>query len=392
MKQDKLMDAIGRLPDDLLEEAEAFRGSPRQRHPGRLWLRSLIAAVLTVSLAFGTLAAYRRWHMPERPEGFHGDGIETHTVSTYPVPPEPAAPSEAETAHSEPVPSQHTDAWFLSEAQEVLRIVRREAPDATEVEVVRQKNLWWNREEVEVFWKLEEGTGPCVKFDAETGYLIGVTAFGDPGAEGPAMSEEEALQTAEAYYQALPYARGYTYRHVEKICDTAWMYYFDRPVTVAVGTETMTLPSDYEQVRITINPCSGSFELSNCFYVPLLDDHEPGEPPLTKEQAIELADQRGYLYFPTDSYEVDAHIGIALPNPESMAFYQETEPAPETDTDRTETQSAQMPENVPYSDVTRLSWILTFHREPDPDALFEDIVQICVDLYTGEILSVDVTR
>ena len=384
MKQDKLMDAIGQLPDDLLEEAEAARVSsaPKQKHTGRLGIRMLIAAVLAGSLAFGALGAYQRWHMPYHTDGFQGSGIQTQTVNTYPVPTEPDLPSEEETVPSEPDSQPFSDAWFLSQAREVLRILDREVPDATTLEVVRQKNLWWNREEVEVFWKAEDQAGPSVKFDAETGYLIGVTAFGDPDAVGPMMSESEALKTAEDFYDALPYAKGYTFRHVEKICDTDWMYYFDRPVSVEIGTETLILQSDYEQVRITINPCTGNFELSNCFYVPLLDDHEPGEVPLTMDQAITIAAQSRYLSAPIDSYEVDAEIEITLPNLQTVPFSPEAESATETGPGT---------EKYPYCDVTRLAWVITFRERPDPESIFEDEITICVDLYTGEILAVAAT-
>ncbi len=224
-----------------------------------------------------------------------------------------------------------------------------------------------------MFWKQENHAGPSVKFDAQNGYLIGVTSFSDPNMDGPIMSDEEVLGIAEAFYNSLPYAQGYAFRHVEKICDTAWVYYFDRPITVEVGNESLSLQSDYEQVRITVNPSTGAFESSNCFYVPLLDDHEPDELPLTKEQAMEIVDQSNYLFAPADSYELGSRIGICLPHLYGMAPNAENL-------------------NYPYVDVTRLAWILTFRDSADADKMFVAETEICVDLYTGEILSMDMSR
>ena len=45
-------------------------------------------------------------------------------------------------------------------------------------------------------------------------------------------------------------------------------------------------------------------------------------------------------------------------------------------------------ENHRYYGLTRLGWALTFRQTPE-DSLFETIYYVAVDLYTGEILAVD---
>ena len=382
MKQETILDAMGLLPDALLEEAELLHNAPILPHRKRpkFWLRGLIAAILGISLALSAVAVYQRWRMPKPSNGFQGSGIQPHTVQTYPV------PATDIPFPSQPAPTLYSDGWFVAQAQMVLEAIQLGSPEATALEVVRQSNLWWNREEVEVIWKQEAQNGPSVKFDARSGCLIGITNFGTPEADGPMLTDEEALKTAEAYYDALPYARGYTFRHVEKICDTAWMYSFDRPISVEMGTERLMLQNDYEQVRITINPCTGRMELSNCFYVPLLDDHAPGELPLTEEQAVSLAEQSPYWPAHVAADEIEAEIKIVLPSSLGMVWEDGTE------TGHTEPQTAPPTQSHPYSDVTRLAWALTLRERPDSEDLFENETVICVDLYTGEILSVDSTR
>ena len=382
MKQETILDAMGLLPDALLEEAELLRNAPILPHRKRpkLLLRGLIAAILGISLALSAVAVYQRWRMPKPSNGFQGSGIRPHTVQTYPV------PATDIPLPSQPAPTLYSDGWFVEQALTVLEAIHPGTPEATALEVVRQSNLWWNREEVEVIWTQEAQNGPSVKFDARSGCLIGITNFGTAETDGPMLSDEEALKTAKAYYDALPYARGYTFRHVEKICDTAWMYSFDRPISVEVGTERLMLQNDYEQVRITINPCTGRMELCNCFYVPLLDDHAPGELPLTEEQAVSLAEQSPYWPAHAAADEIEAEIKIVLPSSLGMVWEEGTE------TDHTEPQTASPTQSHPYSDVTRLAWALTLRERPDPEDLFEDETVICVDFYTGEILSVDSTR
>lgn len=376
MKQDKIIDALGYLPDDILAETDAVRQKNekvlRHRKPYYAIRRVLLAAVLTALLTMGGLAAYQRWHMPQNMEGFQGDIIEQQEQNVYSV---PTVPEGSETT-AVTEPERLTDEWFINQAKQVLEIVDQDESEATKISVTRQRDLLWTREEVEVSWHQNDTLGPQVKFDAKSGYLIGITSFGDPSSEGTPMSEADALKIAQDFYDRLPYAKGYEYHYLAKYDDHAWSFHFDKPVQVQLWGETVSLHNSYEEVRIVVDPCTGTFELSNCFYVPLLDDHEPNAEPLTQDQAVERVMQQDLLVNPLERFELKAEIGICLPRPGQMAFYNGT-----TDVFA----------NYPYCDVTRLGWILTFVDPPDEDLMFPGETQICVDLYTGEILSIDTT-
>lgn len=368
MKAEHVMDAMGLLDEKLLAEAEELRRkgtvSRRPRRRLRRWaLAAVIAAALVLLCGFA-YAAYIRWRMPEGGETYTGDMIQTHDVQSYPVPDREEAPEE------EPL----TDRWFIARAVTVLGAVNKEEPEAAALTVTRQTNQLWNREEAVVTFADGEGHTSEAKFDAESGYLIGVTAFDkEVSSEGTPMPEAEALAIAQGYYDALPYARGYTYDYVEKYDDHAWSFSFDRPISLTLWGEKFTLYSDYEQVRIVIDPCTGSFQLSNCFYVPLLDDHATEEEPLTREAAVAAVEAAGILSGGTAAYNVTGEVGICLPQPESVAWQQG---------------EVSVGENYRYYGLTRLGWALTFRQTPE-NSPFETLYLVCVDLYTGEILSVD---
>lgn len=382
MKAEHLMDAMGLLDETLLTEAEILgrkgAGSQRPwRHIRRWALAAVIAAALALLCGFA-YAAYVRWRMPKGGETYTGDMIQTHDVQSYPL------PGGEEKEEAEPL----SDQWFITQAVTVLDAVNKEDPDAAALTVTRQTNQLWSREEAVVTFADREGHTADAKFDAESGYLIGVTAFDkEVSSEGVPMPEAEALAIAQEYYDALPYARGYTYDYVEKYDDHAWSFSFDRPISLTLWGEEVTLCSDYEQVRIVIDPCAGTFQLSNCFYVPLLDDHTPEDEPLTRETAIAAVEQAEILPGGPEAYTVNGEIGICLPRPETVAWWLggAEAAAPAADTSVAETAE---PSGDRYYGLTRLGWVLTFRQEPG-DSLFETLYLVCVDLYTGEILSVD---
>ena len=73
----------------------------------------------------------------------------------------------------------------------------------------------------------------------------------------------------------------------EKYDEQYWTYDFCREVEPG-------LYSWYECVRISINPVSGELEGCHVFYVPLLDDHQEGDQPLTEAQALDVVRARGF--------------------------------------------------------------------------------------------------
>ena len=327
------------------------------RRPSRTVTRVLAACAAAAVLSIGVWAGYTRWRMPEEPQTYPGNNIQVHGENTL-------DPAQASTAGQETTPL--TDQWFLTQAITVMEQIGKGNLSQTPATVTRQTNQSWSREEVVVSFSAGE-TPRDVTFDGETGHLIGVTAFDTFRDGGTPMDEADALAIAQGYYDALPYAEGYVFHRVEKFDGESWMYCFDRPIDVTLWGQKQTLYSAYEEVRIIIDPCTGAFQDSHCFYVPLLDDHQPGDEPLAEDQAREIAGSYTGFRQPLDSYQVTAELTICLPRP---GWDRET--------------GAEK-----YYGITRLAWVFTYTGEIDG---FADAYRIGVDLYTGEILSVDVAK
>lgn len=375
MNENHISDAMGGIDDSYLEETDRLRnriipiGKARGASSRRVVGRLLTAAILVGLLAVTGFGVYERWHMPERGEPYQGEIVQTERAATYPVSTEDTDPPEEK-------PEAYTDEWFISQARAVLNLVNKQNPDVTNITVTHQKNQLWNRQEVQVSFASSEGSPFDVLFDALDGNLIGVTAFDHPASDGTPMSEEEAAALAQRFYDALPYAKGYQFSHLEKMDDEDWMFSFSKPIQVELLGETMTITSEYEQVRIILNPCTGQFLTSNCFYVPLLDDHGSSDEPITQEQAAEIVANSGLFHGSVEDYTLTARIAVCLPNPGQMANLNGTSEDFSTD--------YQM-----YS-MTRLGWALRFDRTEPGE--FADSSLFCVDLYTGEILSKHETK
>lgn len=354
--------------------------------------RLCVAAAVAAALGVGSFAAYEYWHMPKDAETYTGDMIRIHETQTYTVPsaadPDTTEPVETEMGTSASIAERLNDEWFIGQAVEVLTIVNKMPVDAAQLTVTRQKNQHWDREEVMVSLPGDSGTVD-VTFDAADGVLIHVTAFDEPYSEGEALSDADALALAQEYYDSLPYARGYEFRDVTEYDEDMWMYSFSKPYEI----EGQTVYSPYEQVRITINPLNGHFQLSNCFYVPLLTEHDPNVPALTMEQARQIVERCRWFNPAWLNYDCTASLGIVLPSPGSV---------PDGDTDDAESDHAESDEQtyivsipteitgyVAYT-VTRPAWVFTYDGEyiiEGEDVGFADGGTIAVDLYTGEILS-----
>ncbi len=399
LNRNELSDALGRLSDDILAETDRTRrpaGQEPGRSPrrlGRTALALLAAAALLTLGVLGAVATYSRWHMPAQGETYHGDVIETTRVTHYPVPAESMDPEE-----EEPL----TDQWFITQAAAVLTAVNKEDTQATQLKLTRQINQRWDREEVVVSYL--DGLRGDVTFDAQSGYLIGVTAWDrELPQNGTPMSDAEALDIARSYYDALPYARGYEFQYVEKFDDNAWMFEFGKPIEVELWGEVTTLLSAYEQVRIIIDPCVGTFQGSNCFYVPLLDDHAPEDQPLTREEALAILFE---ISPDLKDYDlVSAQVAVCLPEPGGLIPSAARGKTP--DADRTETTETTERQDIDFDNIdpdklqeledrlnfrayplTRLGWAFKFKYQPEGSP-YESGVHVCVDLYTGEVLNWD---
>lgn len=378
LNRNELSDAFGRLSDDLLEETDRARQSGGEmpgHSPRRLGRTALVLLAAASLMVLGAVSAYSRWHMPSEGDTYRGEMIETTQVTHYPVPSGSMAP-EGE----EPL----SDEWFISQAAAVLAAVNKEETEASQLTLTRQIHQMWDREEVVVTFA--DGGHGDVTFDARSGYLIHVTAFDrEVPEEGPPMAEEDALAVARSWYDALPYARGYEFQYVEKFDDHAWMFEFGKPIRVELWGEELTLLSAYEQARITIDPCTGAFQLSNCFYVPLLDDHGPGEEPLTQEEALATVVEASPNL---KDYElVSAQVAVCLPRP-GWPLPSEEEPEGTNAPDTTESTTVDPSDmvNLRYYPLTRLGWDFVFEYQPE-DSPFASGTHVCVDLYTGEVLS-----
>ena len=362
MKREDLLHYIGEVDGALVRAAEK---PPRRR--GLLRGGLLLAAALALLGALSALAVYR-WRMPE-PETYEGESLKIEQEQVYERPDaeQDYVSAEGQTPEQVQTPSGLSDEDFLQRAQEVLQILQLPVDTGT-LRVSHELDERWNRQQVRVSFPLDEDSS--VVFDAESGYLIRVERFRWQDLSAPVMSDEEALAAAQRWYEALPYPQGYEFNYVSKIDDGAWMYDFSRRVEVQVGGETLTLPNELETVRITIDPRDGSFQLSNSFYVPLLDDHAPGDEPLSREAAIETA----LTVAGGADWEVSAELAICFPNYLCTA----TE-APL--------------QNRRYSSVTRLAWVVTFEMDAEvwdeqmqESFTLHDAQFVYVDLYTGEIL------
>ena len=126
-----------------------------------------------------------------------------------------------------------------------------------------------------------------------------------------------------------------------------------------------------------------------------LQDHadalkERGVPILdAREEAVAAVGRSGILPGGPADYAVSGEIAVCLPRPEAVGWWlgeaEVEETAPEAGTAIEETPE---PGGVRYYGLTRLGWALTFRQQPE-GALFETIYYVAVDLYTGEILAID---
>ncbi len=372
MKREELLWAMSDIAPELILQAER---PPVRRRRGLRFGLLLAAAVALIGVV--SALAVQRWHRPQA-QTYTGDTVKVQSQTDYVERTDGSYEAVDGAAAEQTEDTARNDAFFLREAVRVLRLLGVEKEEQT-LHLQRELEERWNREQVRVSFPTEDGDEASVLFDAQSGYLIGVSTYHWAEMEQQPMDEAQALQTAQAWYELLPYPQGYEYTAVNQFDEGAWMYMFGRNVTVSIAGEQLTLVNDYEQVRITIDPRDGSFLMSNCFYVPLLDDHAPEDQPLGREEAIRLA-QSVYARSLED-WQASAEYAIVLPN----TFYDARESSTEPRAERA-------------YDVTRLAWVVTFSTteevldEQTGEVIrWESARKVYVDLYTGEILGGDMT-
>ena len=370
MKNDKIVQAYDRAAPAPGTEARIWaevsraaeqpeRRSAKTRPVLRRALLAAACLALLGILVVGGYAAYEKWRLPE-PEPYtldpeHGN-VSVHTEQSYPAAPtEDGAPA---TQAPEPGNEALSDAWFIQRGREILAKAGIEEITDDAVTVRRQKHLYWNREEVEVSYPDGED-GIEVVFDAERGVFLGMTGIRWVLSDTSACrTQAEADELARRYYESLPVEQGYVMTSCEKYDEQFWSYDFCREVEPG-------LYSWYECVRVTINPVAGTLEDCVVFYVPLLDDHQPGDVPLTEEEALEALRAQGINVGSGNGVSIEKVVGI--PN---WMF----------------TDHAGV--NLQAPDVSRLCWKVSYEWEGED---FTTSTYYLVDYYTGELLGGDTT-
>ena len=322
----------------------------------------LLAATIAAIALLSTLgyAAWQHWFLPA-PETYEpgNNGIyEEHERNEYAL-----ADSEslAQTGGDPVIADPLSDEALIEKGLEILKQVGMLNVRPEQLTVVRQENLYWAREEAEILFD-QGDIRTSVKFDAATGRLLGLHGI-DWQLDGSTAcgTDTEAELLATRYYEALPVEQGYDLIHVEKYDEQYWSYDYCREVESGVYNE-------YEMVRIAINPVSGRLTGCTVFYVPLLDDHEPGQERLTQSEAEQVV-QSNLSELLNGMELIKAEVVIGFPNWNFTAY--------QTDANRR------------ASNVTRWAWQLTYEQ---PGSEFDDQVQLLVDCYTGEILGGDSTK
>ena len=339
--------------DAILQGIEEKAGETTQvrRNPFRQVV--LVAACLGLIAAISGVgyAAYQKWRLPV-PESYEpGEmgNLNIHSETDY----------TGEVVGNPEDAKPLTDEYFISKAVEILSSVGLTEVDTDAMTVSRQEHMYWDREEAEVYF-VEAEPATRVTFDGDTGQFLNLTGIEWSEEAGQACeTKEEAEALAKEYYELLPVAQGYVLQSCTEYDEQYWSYDFCREVLEGIY-------SSYECVRIGLNPKTGKLNLCNVFYTPLLDDHEPGDEPLTQAEAEAIALNCEHVNLGKYTLQ-EADVNVVLPN---WAF----------------TEYAGI--NNKASKVTRLSWVLTYENT---DSEFADIVTINIDYYTGEILGGDMT-
>ncbi len=325
----------------------------KRRRPIRRAL--LLAACLVLLLSIGTVGygAYRKWSLPE-PEYYDYEGLgvyDVHSTEEY----------QMEEVQPEAQPLSDND--FILQAVALLEAVGLEDVDTDSMSVTRQENVLYGREEATVTFSRAEILTE-VTYSADDGALLSMhsTDWEEERDQPACQTEAEAQALAEKYYAILPVRQGYKLIGHTEYDEQYYSYEF----CYEVNEE---LFNAYQMVRIAVNPVSGRLCGCNVFDFPLVDDHEPGDVPLTQEQAEEIVRNSGEVNM--DVYQlISAEVKIVLPN----WIFSEKEP---------------VDINHRMSEVSRIAWVLTYEN---PDTEFTDKMYVNVDYYTGEILGGDMTK
>ncbi|MCI6732360.1 MAG: hypothetical protein MR487_08570 [Lachnospiraceae bacterium] len=384
------------------------------------------AAIITLFTGISVAGAKGLWHLGN-PGTYSGDTVKINETVSYVWDdenekyenanlPEGAGMEAGGIEENEPEENgaqenSFSDAYFLEKAGEIISIVNEKAKlslDLSKLQITYQTDENWNREEAMVSCPLAgKDRITTVTFDRESGTFLSMDFWGGENqSSNQPMSEQEVLAAAEAWYQKLPFPENYTFIKKSEFDEHAWMYDFGKSYTLEIDGKTINLQNELETARITVDPTNGQMILCNSFYAPLLDDHEEGMKPLTEEEAIRMAKERYEDYEQSrnrsvkwEKVKISARTGIVLPDYENVQFYT-TENQPqnngtETGKNGTVTEQITIPEQeeaVSYRKerITRFAWVVQFIEENSE--LGASDMRWSIDLYSGEVLSVDSTK
>lgn len=349
--------------------AEAERTTRRSASfPRRLAVVAAVVAAVVLMASVG-YAAYQHWFLPA-PETYEpgNNGIyQEHDRKDYNLAeldsrgetdPKPENGTE-ETDSQIIVPL--TDEAFIYKGLDILTQVGMLDVRPEQLTVIRQENLYWGREEAEVAFNQGE-VQTSVKFNAATGRFLGMHGIDWQLEENISCSTDaDAAKLAQRFYEALPVEQGYALTHLEKYDGQYWSYEYCREVEPGIFNQ-------YEMVRVAINPVSGRLTGCTVFYVPLLDDHAPGQERITQEQAEQIV---------LDNIPKEVE-GMNMTQAETRIVFPNW----------IYTEYGSLP-NRRASEVTRWAWVLVYEKE---NSEFTEQIRVYVDCYTGEILGGDATK
>ena len=335
--------------------------------PRRLAVAAAVVAAVVLMASVG-YAAYQHWFLPA-PETYEpgNNGIyQEHDRKDYNLAeldsrgatdPKPENGTE-ETDSQIIVPL--TDEAFIYKGLDILTQVGMLDVRPEQLTVIRQENLYWGREEAEVAFDQGE-VQTSVKFDAATGRFLGMHGIDWQLEDTSCSTDADAAKLAQRFYEALPVEQGYALTHVEKYDGQYWSYEYCREVEPGIFNQ-------YEMVRVAINPVSGRLTGCTVFYVPLLDDHAPGQERITQEQAEQIV---------LDNIPKEVE-GMNMTQAETRIVFPNW----------IYTEYGSLP-NRRASEVTRWAWVLVYEKE---NSEFTEQIRVYVDCYTGEILGGDATK
>lgn len=302
------------------------------------WKRPLTAAacaVLIVALSALSSTVYQKWNFAKSAQSSRNTAAATRADAV----------GDNNAASDRNPAAALTDEVFIQKAVKILQILNMEDTAKAPSYVMHD----WEYADAEVYFN-ENANVACIKFHEQTGEFLGMSCM-DWDLDGTVCTTyEEAEKLAEQYYEILPVPQGYVLREHYKMNGERWDFRFWREVQEDVY-------SMYEAVSISVNPQTGRLIQCMVHSVPLLDDHEPEDVPITAEEAEKLARAclKNTKNYQTAGCELEV-VQPVIPEPQ---------------------------------DFTRLSWCLSFEN---PSSDYEDRVTICVDYYTGEILLMGSTQ